>query len=401
MANANELKDFTGSWESLLVLWDRAKLLRAFMWHHQCPDQKALLSQFLVRLRRFYGVDYCFGGLLTGGGRLIDAAVPEAGLDRLPGTFARRCLDLIAHSRAPIVWNDVSGEFGFRSTVVVPVIPPVGETLGFLMLGHAQRRSYSVVELFLLQSLASELSWVARDLNSKKEYHEQHSKLTHDISNVLQLIAGNSALIRHKLAAKLDDDQERYFSLIESNIEGILQRMNRAPVKAAAREQIFTGNEMTINIVSAVEEAIESCQQVRKERGVDVKIFSTPTAPEKITAQPAMFKRILHALVHDAVSVTRNDTIECSVRGNDVRLELAVKGKVMNRVAEKVNSLFESETRGPEVSDDSRHAIFLARKYLASVGGDTYLKDQPGEASEFIIYMPVGGNREVKPNSNA
>jgi light-regulated signal transduction histidine kinase (bacteriophytochrome) len=269
------------------------------------------------------------------------------------------------------------------------------------MLGHAQRRSYSVVELFLLQSLASELSWVARDLNSKKEYHEQHSKLTHDISNVLQLIAGNSALIRHKLAAKLDDDQERYFSLIESNIEGILQRMNRAPVKAAAREQIFTGNEMTINIVSAVEEAIESCQQVRKERGVDVKIFSTPTAPEKITAQPAMFKRILHALVHDAVSVTRNDTIECSVRGNDVRLELAVKGKVMNRVAEKVNSLFESETRGPEVSDDSRHAIFLARKYLASVGGDTYLKDQPGEASEFIIYMPVGGNREVKPNSNA
>jgi len=401
VANANEWKDSTGSWESLPVLWDRAKLLRAFMWHHQCPDEKAFLAQFLVRLRRFYSVDYCFGALLVGGERLIDGAVPEAGLDRLPGNFARRCLDLMAHSRAPVVWNEVSGEFGFRSTVVAPITPPVGETLGFLMLGHAQRRSYSAVELFLLQSLASDLCWVVRDINGKNEHQQQYSELTHDVSNVLQVIAANSALIRPKLAAKLADEEERYFSLIESNVDGILQRMQRSPVKTPVVEHVVPGNETPIDIVSAVEEAIESCRIVGKERGVDVKIFSTPTAPEKITTQPAMFKRILHALVHDAVSVTRNDTIECSVRGNDSRLELAVKGKPMNRVAEKVKSLFESATPGAGVSDDNRHAILLARKYLASVGGDTYLKNQPGEASEFIVYMPVGGSREVKRNGNA
>ena len=401
MANANGLKDSTAGWELLAGLWERANLLRAFMWHHQCADEKALLSQFLVRLRRFYSVDYCFGALSAGGGQLIDAAVPEAGLDRMPGNFARRCLDLVAHSRAPIVWNEVSGEFGFRSTVVVPITPPIGDPLGFLLLGHTQRRSYSSVELFLLQTLASDLSWVARDLNGKRAHREQVSKLTHDIGNVLQLIAGNSALIRRNLAAKLDAEQERYFSLIESNVAEILQRMNRSAEKPAERDPTLTSSETAVDIVTAVEEAIESCRRVSKERGVDVKVFSTANAPGKINAHPLMFKRILYALVHDAVSVTRNDTIECSVRGDEVRLELAVKGKAMNRVAEKVKSLFEAATAGADASDDRHPAIFLARKYLASMGGATYLQDRPGEASEFIVYMPVGCGPDAKRNSNA
>src|SRR5262245_10340525 len=395
MPAANGFKESTAGWDSLIGLWERANLLRAFLWHQQCADEKALLNQFLVRLRRFYGVDFCFGALIVDGGKLCEAAVPEAGLVRMPANFARRCFDLVAHSRAPVAWHEVSGEFSFRSTVVAPIAPPIGERLGFLLLGHSSRKGYSAVELFLLQTLASELCWVARELNGKKAHHERLGGLTHDVNNMVQLIAGNCALIRSRLSGVLDRDHEKQFSLIESNIQDILDRMNRLPTVRTSDDTTATsGGVALVDVASAVEDAIASCRSVSKERGVDVKVRSTPNTPGKITTHPAMFKSILHALVSSAVETTRNDTVECSVRRDEAGLELAVKGKPMNRVAEKVKSLFESAPQTAGGPDDNDYGLGMARTYLSSIGGDVHLRSRPGEASEFIVYLPVEGGQE-------
>ncbi len=154
-------------WSSLVGLWDRANLIRAFLWHQTYEDLNALVLQFSVRLRRFYSADFCAGGLIDGD-NLTFAAVPEAGLEQLPDNLARRCFGLVAQARAPITWNEVKAEFGFRSMVVAPVAPPAGKPVGFLMLGHSNRRVYSAAELFVLQSLASELTWVVRQYQVSK-----------------------------------------------------------------------------------------------------------------------------------------------------------------------------------------------------------------------------------------
>jgi hypothetical protein len=78
---------------------------------------------------------------------VVEFGVPEAGMANVPANLSRRCLDIVANSRAPIAWNDVNGEFGFRSAVVVPISPPSGPALGFLLLGHTIRRGYTPVRV--------------------------------------------------------------------------------------------------------------------------------------------------------------------------------------------------------------------------------------------------------------
>lgn len=217
------------SWESLVGLWDRANIIRTFLWQQQYTDARALLNQFVVRLRRFYGVDFCAAGLLLDSENLTSAAVPEAGLERLPAHFARRCFDLVAHARAPISWNEVKAEFGFRSMVVAPIAPPSVERIGFLMLGQSTRRIYSAAELFVLQALAGELTWIARALTGEKIQREQLTDFSHELKQTLQLIVGNIGFLRESLSDPLDSEQENFFLVLESAVERITQQLNRMP----------------------------------------------------------------------------------------------------------------------------------------------------------------------------
>lgn len=251
MSTANGFKPSLEDWTSLGGLWDRAALIRAFLWHQQYDDAKTLLIQFLVRLRRFYSIDFCSGGLVDGE-TLTAAAVPEAGLGQLPGNFAGRCLNLVAHARAPITWNEVKAEFGFRSMVVAPVAPPSGAPLGFLMLGHTSRRVYSAAELFVLQSLASELAWVAREFHSQKEHRVQVDDLSHDVKNTLQLIVGYTGLIRQNLNGVLGSEQEQFFANIESDVERILRQLSQ-PAAALAIPEDAPEMIVTARVESAAE----------------------------------------------------------------------------------------------------------------------------------------------------
>ncbi len=226
-------------WATFPGLWERANLVRAFLWHQQCADGQSLLNQFLARLRRFYSVDFCFGALLSDGGELIDAAVPVAGFDRLPANFALRCIDLVAHSRAPITWNEVSAEFGFQNLVLAPIVPPLGAPLGFLMLGHLQRRNYSAADLFALQALAGELSWAARELQGKAKHHNDLADLSHRVKNTLQVIIGSTVLIRQNLDRAPSGAQEKFFGNIEISIDELLEKLNRFPAVFGADENVF------------------------------------------------------------------------------------------------------------------------------------------------------------------
>jgi len=228
MSTANGFKQSSEDWQLLSGLWDRAALIRVFLWHQQYADAKALLVQFLVRLRRFYSIDFCSGGLV-GGEILTAAAVPEAGLEQLPGNFAARCLNLVAHARVPVTWNEVKAEFGFRSMVVAPVVAPSQTPIGFLMLGHTSRRVYSAAELFVLQSLAGELAWVARVLHSQEEHRGQLADLTQNINNTWQLIVGYTELIRQNFDGALGREQEQIFVKIESDIERMRWQLSQPP----------------------------------------------------------------------------------------------------------------------------------------------------------------------------
>jgi hypothetical protein len=90
MSSLTGPKQTSGDWELFLGMWERANLVRAFFWSQRVDDERLLLTHFLARLRRFFGVDFCFGALRVSEETIVEVGVPEAGLSQLPLNCARR-----------------------------------------------------------------------------------------------------------------------------------------------------------------------------------------------------------------------------------------------------------------------------------------------------------------------
>ena len=65
-------------WESFVGLWERANSVRNFFWNQPICDEKILLTHFLARLRRFFGVDFCFGFITLNDRKLAEVGMPES-----------------------------------------------------------------------------------------------------------------------------------------------------------------------------------------------------------------------------------------------------------------------------------------------------------------------------------
>ena len=380
----------TGSWEVFVSLWEHANLLRAYCWTQQCGDEKALLNQFLVRLRRLFSVDFCFAALGGKDSKLVEFGVPEAGMANVPANLSQRCLDIVANSRAPIAWNDVSGEFGFRSAVVVPVTPPAGQALGFLLLGHTIRRGYTASELFLLQTLAGELSWAVRTLNSNNRLRERLAMMSHDITNSLQLIVGNTEMIRQNKSGARAVDQEKFVGNIKSSVEDILKCVSSLPKPLpCAVTDVDESDTSVVNIASAVEEAVTACRQLSQERSVEVTVDGTAMRPSQVRTDPVLFKLALQVLIHSAVAATRNETVEFAFRSDGTHLSFEIKGMTSNEVAQRLTAMFDNAIGVGGANDESHQALVSVRQYLDQIGGDVYMRSRPGRASEFIVCVPL------------
>src|ERR1700741_66989 len=85
--------DPNAGWEAFLQLWERAQLLRSFIWTQESPDERILFKQFLARARRFFSVDVCFVALFLEDGKILQLASPEDAASNLPANFIRHALD--------------------------------------------------------------------------------------------------------------------------------------------------------------------------------------------------------------------------------------------------------------------------------------------------------------------
>jgi signal transduction histidine kinase len=264
---------------------------------------------------------------------------------------------------------------------------PTGSAFGFLMLGHARTRNYTAIELFLLQALAGELSWVVRDLAARKVYQQKLATAAHGVKNALQVIIGNAALIRQKLKDVPSGERDKHLEGIETAVQQVMDRLRILPDSPAQEsESAPSGSDDIANVVS---QSLASCQRTAQERGIDVEVIYTPESRSAMSVIPDRVKSILSALVDNAALATRNETVRLTVRRDAADLELVVKGMASNRVADRLKSLFEDASRLEGARDEQGGELVRVREYLDNAGGDVYLKSRPGEAAEFVVRLPM------------
>lgn len=381
-----------------MLLWDRANFVRNFFWNQPISDERVLLTHFLTRLRRFYAVDFCFGFLSVNGRNLAEVGIPEASSGQLPKNFSRRCMNLVANSRAPITWNEVSSELHFRSTVVAPVAPLVGPSFGFLMLAHGMRKTYSVAELFVLQQLAVELSWVVRDLVLRKEQQRELVANARRIDAAAgRIVTASEAADRSTAPAEARDagEEEKRRESIQSNARQIQERVGVLAAGSSAELDEPENGGGAAEIAGLVKQAIASCRHAAAEREVDIDVVYAPRFLSAAKVNGAALGAILHVLVNEAARATRSEIVRVTVRRVAAGLELWIRGMESDRVAENLKALFEFGARGEGAPDEKSEAFMQLREYLEKAGGDVYLRSRPGEPAELIVCLPLESSEQA------
>ena len=390
-------------WESFVVLWERANFVRNFFWNQPICDEKILLTHFLARLRRFFAVDFCFGFLIVNDRKLAEVGMPESTADQLPKNFSRRCMNLVANSRAPITWNEVSGGLSFRSTVVVPLTPPVGPSFGFLMLGHAIRKNYSAAEMFVLQALAVELSWVARDLAFRNDQQRQLAASARHVNDGLQEILSDTEQIGRKLgeANETNDDGRKLVQRIESTAREMQHGLSIfAAASASDLDEVEKVGEPVGDIAILVKQAIASCRHAAAERDIDIEVVYAHRFLNAATVDSTALGAILHVLVNETARATRSEIVRLTVRCAADDLQLIIQGMESDRVAERLKALFESRLREEDALDEKSEAFLQLREYLDKTGGDVYLRSRPGESAELVVCLPLKRSAQMgRPSS--
>jgi signal transduction histidine kinase len=381
-------------WDSFVGLWERANLIRSFLRSQDCADDKLLLTQFLVRLRRFFAVDFCFVALFVAQEKVLEVGVPEAAMNNLPVNFARRSLDLIANSQTPISWKQLRGDVGFCSTVVSPVSPTIGQPLGLLMMGNSTPRTFSPTELFILQSLAGELSWVLRDRGSRKQYQRILATVSHELKNPLNLVVGHSIMLRERMEGRLNAEEQSQFEAIEAGAQEILDLINGFLDHSVEHEGQSVVIEQDLDLAAALEEVLAPFRDMAKAKEVGFEISYDSDLPQEIQTDPIKFKQIVRNLVRNAITFTASGSVNVRLQRKVDMIEIAVKDTGCGIDTAQLKTIFETDAEAslnqPSKGAGAVKGLGLVKEFLDLLKGHIHVRSQPGEGSEFTVCLPCG-----------
>ena len=257
------------------------------------------------------------------------------------------------------------------------------------MLGHQHRKSYTAAEFFLLQHLAAEVGWVARELAGRNDRRQKLATAGHDVKNALQVIIGNAALIRQKLNGTYRNEEEN-LQYIEVSAQQVLDSVNLLSA-ADNYDDVKSARPIkpVVNIANMVRQTIDASRYLTEGRAVKFVFVDECGRLDDVTLDQPMLLGIFDTLISNAAAATRDETVRLTVRRDAGNLRVAVQGLWSNRVAESLQSIFEfSSARLEESRNKSGETPICASKYLDSVGGDVYLKSRPGETAEFTVCVP-------------
>jgi signal transduction histidine kinase len=374
------------NWESFIGLWERANLIRSFVWSQESADEAALFTQFLVRLRRFFKIDFCFIALHQDGGKIAQVGVPEALLGQLPVDFVRRSLELMANSRIPVTWTRPQDKNRFHTVVVSPLSPSVGQPLGFLMLGHSRVRHFTNAELFLLQSLAGEVSWAIRELRSKHRHRKLLSAASLELKTSLNTILAECSLFRDDEWPGWTAEQDRKLANIEKNTQQALRTIGSFLDTTIDQEGRLSVLNEPINLVSVVDDTLAGCRDKARKAGLALEAQYGAELPRAYSTDPARFRHVLRDLIEHALEIASRGTVLVRVEKTSDYIEFNV---ILSELRFAPNAEPSVEPFcGHHPGDLVSHRLETIRENLRLLNGHLHFVKLASEGFEIGVCLP-------------
>ncbi len=137
-----------------------------------------------------------------------------------------------------------------------------------------------------------------------------------------------------------------------------------------------------------------------EEKGIDLRVHTSPNVPDPILADPHLLRRVLAHLLDNAVKFTERGHVSLVVDVLDSRIRFMVSDTGPGITPEAESAIFESAF-APDNAVTRRHGgigvgLTICRRLVAAMGGRMSHESEPGRGSEFHFVIPL---ERPEPNS--
>jgi signal transduction histidine kinase len=254
------------------------------------------------------------------------------------------------------------------------------------MLGHSRSRHFTKAELFLLQSLAGEVSWAVRELRSKRKHNKVLAAASLELKNSLNMVLGECSLLREIEGSELTAGYDGELTSIENNARETLRTISSYLDAAIAQEERFSAPRENINLVAVIEAALVSCRAKARATGVELEAQYAADLPREYCTDAARFRHVLRNLTDYAVEISDHGRVLLCARKNSDYLEVTLK--ISEPREESKNESRAMALCGKVYGGDFAYdRLEWIRENLKMFGGHMHFLQRPGEGVEIGVCL--------------
>ena len=235
------------------------------------------------------------------------------------------------------------------------------------------------------------------EINQKMQALAHHQRLetigtmtasiAHDFNNLLTPIMGYSIMTMEMLPADATDLQDNLMEIYDASVKAkdIVTRLAELTKK---------GNEENFKEIE-VDEVIQSALKVTlpaKPKNVEVK-GNFDAEGEKIKADRTQISQLVMNIVLNAYDAMREEggTLLVSTRVSGEEVVLRFKDNGCGMDTETMSRIFDPFYTTKESGKGTGLGLAIVAQIVETHGGKIYVDSEPGEGTEFRIYIPLAG----------
>lgn len=302
---------------------------------------------------------------------------------------------------------------GFKSLGSFPV-KAKERMVGVLHLASYTRRTFTIEELQLIESIAHEIGVGVENAQLFQEVREktlelerinaqvqQASKaksdfmaaMSHELRTPLNVIIGNADLTRDGFFGELNPDQKRALEKVGRYSRMLLKLINDVLALSRLEAEKMSLELSEVRVEEIINHAQTHVEQINRDHRLEV-CWDVDTNIPRIKTDALKLEEILQNLIGNAFKFTPEGRIEVRVRnlqeaGN---IEFIIADTGIGIEPENLGKIFDEFEQLKEAHTGNYQGVGLGlaivKKYLELMQGDIRVESEPGRGSTFTFSLP-------------
>ncbi|MFM7427144.1 MAG: ATP-binding protein [Elainella sp.] len=253
-----------------------------------------------------------------------------------------------------------------------------------------------------LQS-AQQLAQVLEALESEKQLNALKSQLvatvSHEYRSPLAAILAAASTLKLHSDVLSEDRQQQFLQMIETKARQMAQLVDDLLVLETFESGKVNFTPLPFELLQFISEVIEEQRQTTGQR--HELSFRITGNTKGFLGDQKLLRLILVNLLSNAIKYSAvGSAIEVHLVGGDAQIQIHIRDQGSGILPEEQLQVFQSFSRGSNVGEVPGTGLGLAivKACVALHGGEIKLSSQPGQGSEFTVWLPKRSIADLRLN---